>query len=214
MLRIVIADDHRIFRNGLKQIISKFEDMQVVGEAINGAEAIYPADAEKPDILLLDINMPILTGIEVLEEMARRKLNVKVLMITMHEDESHILKCIKAGASGYLSKDVEPAEIELAIRQVTKQGMYYNTAVNQALLNEVTRGHEEKSQLTSTELNSKEKQILQLMAEGLNNQDIAEKTYSSIRTIEGIRYGMMKKFGVNNGITLLIQAIKHKVVII
>lgn len=210
--RIVIADDHRIFRNGLKQIVSAFEGMQVVGEAVNGAEALYLADAEKPDIMLLDINMPILTGVEVLEEIAKRKLNIKVLMITMHEDENHVLKCIKAGANGYLSKDAEPAEIEIALRQVAKTGMYYNDAVNKALLNQVVKGQEEPILITSNELNDKEKSILQFMAEGMSNQDIASKTFSSVRTIENIRYGLMKKFGVNNGITLLIQAIKHKVV--
>ena len=212
-LRILIADDHRIFRKGLRNVISTFDNMEVVGEAINGAEALYLTDAEKPDILLLDINMPILNGIEVLEEMAKRNLSTKALMISMHEDSMHMLKCLKAGACGYLSKDAEPAEIEKAIRQIASNGMYYNDAINNALRNQLIQ-NDSTTILNSNELNDKEVTILQYMAEGLSNQDIASKTLSSVRTVENIRYGLMKKFGVNNGISLLIQAIKMKVVTI
>lgn len=210
-LRILIADDHRIFRKGLRAIVSTFTDVIVVGEATNGGEALYLTDAEKPDILLLDINMPILTGLEVLEELAKRNLRTKALMISMHEDECHTVKCLKAGACGYLSKDAEPAEIEKAIRQIASNGMYYNDAINSALLNQLVH-KESTAVVNSNELNAKELKILQYMAEGLSNHDIASKTFSSIRTVENIRFGLMKKFGVNNGISLLVQAIKQKVV--
>ena len=128
-LRILIADDHRIFRKGLRNIISTFHDMEVVGEAINGAEALYLTDAEKPDILLLDINMPILNGIEVLEEMAKRNLSTKALMISMHEDSMHMLKCLKAGACGYLSYAGD-MDVAIAIRTgiIKDQTLYVQAA--------------------------------------------------------------------------------------
>lgn len=214
-IRIVLADDHKMFRKGLTSILSCFENMDVIAEAENGAEALRLVEQQRPDVLLLDLNMPLLNGFEVLEELKKRSIQVKVIVISMHEDDEHIIQALTAGAHGYLCKNADPEEIENAINSISKGNVYFNERTNNAMLKQVigkTQPKQIEEPVAIEEFSDKEMKILQHLADGLSNAEIASSIYASVRTVENLRYSMMKKLGVSNGMGLLIYAIKNQLV--
>lgn len=210
--KILIADDHKMFRTGLAAIVREIDNVEIVAEADNGAEALRLAKKHLPDIMLLDINMPLLNGLEVLAEVEKLQLSIKTIIVSMHDDDEHIVQALSAGAQGYLCKTAEPEEVQKAINELVKGHVYFNERTNSAMLNSLMHKKKAATAVSQESLTEKEMKILQLLAEGMSNEEIATAIFASTRTIENIRYGLMKKVGVNNGLGLIVYAIKNQLV--
>ena len=212
-VKIMIADDHTMFRTGLATVLRGFEEMEVVAQAKDGPEALRLDQELKPDVILLDINMPMLDGFEVLDELKKRGSAAKAIMISMHEEDEYIVKALSAGANGYLCKTAEASEIRKAVNTVVKDNVYFNELTNNAMLKQVIDKNTKTGvKAIDDNFSEKELMILQLLADGLSNNDIAQKIFASARTVENTRYNMMKKIGVNNGMGLLVYAIKNQLI--
>jgi DNA-binding NarL/FixJ family response regulator len=210
-IRIILADDHILVREGFKSLLSKKKDFEVVGEAENGTALINLIENLNADVLLVDISMPQLNGIEAISQMKKINPNLKFIMLTMHEEAEYILKSIQAGANGYLLKNVEPDELENAIRTVAAGGKYFNSTISGIMIENLSRvGETEKEDLT--ELTSREKEILQYVADGLSTKLIADKLSISPRTVETHRVHIMKKLQVNNGAEMVKRGLEQKII--
>lgn len=209
----MIADDHKLFRRGMVAILNQCDDIELVGEAGDGDEAIKLAQIREPDVLLLDLNMPIKTGYEVLRELRAVNSKCKVVIVSMLSNSDSIVRAISDGASGYVTKEAEPEEILTAIRSVYKNNFYFNEQTNDAMLRSITNKRVgAPAEPSEVHFNEKELAIIQKMIDGRNNVEIASELFISQRTVENIRWQMMKKVGVNSVVGLIIYAIKHNMV--
>ena len=193
--RIVIADDHTILRDGLKVLLHTSTDCTVVGEAANGLEAIRCVEKTVPDILLIDISMPKMTGMDAIREIKKRCPWTKIIVLTVHDDEEFIAKCLDAGANGYILKDATQSELIDGIQVVLSGKPYLSPSVSQRVINSYLEGQKKILQ-TKTALQSlsqREREILKLIAEGNKNRDIADLLFISVRTVEKHRANLMKK---------------------
>jgi len=210
-IRIILADDHILVREGFKSLLSKKKDFEVVGEAENGTALLNLIENLSADVLLVDISMPQLNGIEAISQMKKINQNLKFIMLTMHEEAEYILKSIQAGANGYLLKNVEPDELENAIRTVAAGGKYFNSTISNIMIENLSKvsepGKEELSELTA-----REKEILQYVADGLSTKLIADKLSISARTVETHRVHIMKKLQVNNGAEMVKRGLEQKII--
>lgn len=212
-VKVVLADDHEIVRNGIKTLLESEGQIEVLGEASNGMEAIEKVIALKPEIVILDIRMPIMNGIEATAKLREVSPNTKVLILSMHDDEEYIIKSAESGASGYLLKDTNKQEFIKAITTIREGHKYFSGDISNILVNNylnIKEGKDSaKSQTSKGEdygVTKREKEILQLIYQGVTNKDIAEMLGKSVRTIETHRFNIMKKLGVNN-ITELLRKI-------
>ncbi|MBS1613811.1 MAG: response regulator transcription factor [Bacteroidetes bacterium] len=212
-IKVMIADDHKLFRRGMVAILNQCDDIELVGEAGDGDEAIKLAQIREPDVLLLDLNMPIKTGYEVLRELRAVNSKCKVVIVSMLSNSDSIVRAISDGASGYVTKEAEPEEILTAIRSVYKNNFYFNEQTNDAMLRSITNKRVgAPAEPSEVHFNEKELAIIQKMIDGRNNVEIASELFISQRTVENIRWQMMKKVGVNSVVGLIIYAIKHNMV--
>lgn len=212
-IKVMIADDHKLFRRGMVAILNQCDDIELVGEAGDGDEAIKLAQIREPDVLLLDLNMPIKTGYEVLRELRAVNSKCKVVIVSMLSNSDSIVRAISDGASGYVTKEAEPEEILTAIRSVYKNNFYFNEQTNDAMLRSLTNKRVgAPAEPSEVHFNEKELAIIQKMIDGRNNVEIASELFISQRTVENIRWQMMKKVGVNSVVGLIIYAIKHNMV--
>jgi DNA-binding NarL/FixJ family response regulator len=212
-IKVMIADDHKLFRRGMVAILNQCDDIELVGEAGDGDEAIKLAQIREPDVLLLDLNMPIKTGYEVMRELRAVNSKCKVVIVSMLSNSDSIVRAISDGASGYVTKEAEPEEILTAIRSVYKNNFYFNEQTNDAMLRSLTNKRVgAPAEPSEVHFNEKELAIIQKMIDGRNNVEIASELYISQRTVENIRWQMMKKVGVNSVVGLIIYAIKHNMV--
>jgi DNA-binding NarL/FixJ family response regulator len=207
-IRVVLADDHVVVRSGIKTLLEHEGSIQVIGEASDGQEALEVVKNLQPDLLIIDIRMPIMNGIEATKQLQQYSKSTKALILSMHDDEDYILQSIESGASGYLLKDTSKEEFLKAINTVYEGGKYFSGDVSKALVNSYLNIKDKKPQkptsITSQyDLTKREKEILALIADGLGNKDIAEKLGKSVRTIETHRFNIMKKLKVNNVVELL-----------
>ncbi len=218
MIRIVIADDHALLRQGLKMVLEREADLQVIGEAADGDEAIRLAKALRPDVLLLDINMPKMNGIEVAKRLSQAKQPTKIIALTIHEDESYVVELIQAGAAGYVLKGIEPSVLVRAIRAVVAGELFIQPGVAETLSQELRRpgakpeavlGREGKRRLTSREL-----EVLDLVSQGMSNLEIAERLFLSEKTVKNHLTNTFRKIGVTDRTQAVLYAIKHKLVIL
>jgi DNA-binding NarL/FixJ family response regulator len=208
--RIILADDHSLVRDGIRALLEEEEDLIVVAEASNGKEAIQMVNEKKPDLLIIDIRMPEMNGIDAVTELNKQGTNVKAIILSMHDSEEYILKSVSAGASGYLLKDTGKTEFIKAIRTVQQGGKYFSGDISNVLVNNLLNGGKapaEKPKNTKVndnpfELTSKELQILELILSGLTNKQISEKLENSKRTVETHRFNLMRKMDVKNLIDL------------
>ncbi len=196
-ISIVIADDHEIFRNGVLFLIEKERDMHVVGMAENGAEAIEVCLAHEPDILLLDISMPQMTGLEAAKVLSTKNLKTKVILLSLYDRDEYIKESLKVGVHGYLLKD-SPNEVFLkAIRRTFDGDYFYSSDLTNVIVNEYkNRIANDNIVQTKTRLSSREIEILSLIKNGKSNKDLAEIYNISTRTIEAHRLNIMRKLGV------------------
>lgn len=201
-IRVVLIDDHVFVRDGIKSLLENESHIQVVGEAIEGLEALKVVEELKPDLLILDIRMPNLTGIEVVEKLRAQGNMVKIVMLSMHESEEYVLKSIKAGADGYLLKGSSKEEFLKAVNTVANGGKYFSGDISSILIGQLSNPialTETKQPLENdTVITKREKEILKLLLSGKGNKEIAEALDISKRTAEVHRFNLMKKLKVKN----------------
>lgn len=211
MINIAIADDQKLFRKGMGALIGSFENMQLVFEAGNGKEliALCREAQPKPDVVLLDLSMPEMNGLEALKVLKVEFPTIRAIILTIHEVENFILATIQAGANGYLAKNAEPEEVEVAIREVFKNDFYFTVP----MLEIMRKGLTKKTQpalLDHERLTNREKEVLQLICKQFSSQEIAEKLFLSHRTVEGHRNNLLAKTGSRNTAGLVLFALKHQ----
>ena len=207
--RIVLADDHILFRQGMKRIIDEMPDMQVVGEANDGQEAIELVKKLLPDLAILDVSMPKISGIEVCHEIKIACPMVKILILTMHKNSEYLYHAISAGAQGYLLKEDSDEELFAAIGTIREGAMYVTKALAGVVSKDISaffRGGERK---LSNSLTARERGVLKFISEGKSNSEVAEILRISIRTVETHRANIMNKRGLRNTAELVRYAIEH-----
>jgi two-component system, NarL family, response regulator DegU len=215
-INIVLADDHVLVRKGIRAMLESDTDIHVIGEADNGIEALEVARRLHPDILVLDIRMPEMNGLEAAAKLDAYAPETKAVILSMHDSEEYVLQALDAGAYGYLLKDTDKAEFVKALRQVHSGAKYFSGAVSNVLANRIldSKPFTSKSTVEQDEyhLTKREKEILRMVIDGKQNKDIADASGKSIRTIETHRFNIMKKLGVNNAIDMVNKAIKENLV--
>jgi DNA-binding NarL/FixJ family response regulator len=203
-IKVMLADDHALIREGFRSLLGKNKLFEIVGEAENGSELIEKIGNGNPDVVLIDINMPRLSGLDAMEQIARTRPEIKFIILTMHEEREYIMRGVTAGAEGYLFKNVEKAELEKAIKTVYEGGKYFSPAIASILAEHVT-----KPALAHTaEITPREKEVLELVAGGFSTKQIADKLGISIRTVESHRINMLKKMEVSNTAELIRKSIQ------
>ena len=195
-LRVLIVDDHSIVRAGLRSMLESQPDMEVVGEAGEGEEGIRKAVQLRPDLVLMDITMPGISGIEATRRIKDELPDVHVLILTIHDDEEFFFPVMRAGASGYILKEAEPQELLYAIRSVSRGGVFLSPAVAKVVLEGFVTATERPEDERYNSLTRREKQVLRLAATGQTNREIAESLFLSARTVEKHRQTMMHKMGL------------------
>lgn len=215
-IRVVLADDHVFVRDGIKSLLENEANIEVVGEAIDGADALEVVSETQPDLLIVDIRMPNLTGIEVVEKLRSEKNTVKIIMLSMHESEEYVLKSIKAGADGYLLKGSSKEEFLKALHTVSGGGKYFSGDISSILISQLTNGNSslEPKQTLGEEMmiTKREKEILTLLLSGKGNKEIAEALDISKRTAEVHRFNLMKKLKVKNLMELSNKAAEYSLI--
>jgi two-component system nitrate/nitrite response regulator NarL len=202
-IRVVLADDHVFVRDGIKSLLENEANIVVVGEATDGLEALKVVETEQPDLLILDIRMPNLTGIEVVEKLRSQNNLVKIVMLSMHESEEYVLKSIRAGADGYLLKGSSKEEFLKAVHTVANGGKYFSGDISSILISQLSNpaaSFIETKQVRDDDMmiTKREKEILKLLLSGKGNKEIAEALDISKRTAEVHRFNLMKKLKVKN----------------
>lgn len=207
-IRILLADDHGILRAGLRNLLNAEPDFEVVGEAADGIQALEMAEQTDPDLILVDINMPNMGGIEMLQQLRAKQNATKVLMLTVHEDDGLLKKAIRAGASGYLVKRAAESDLINAIRTVMQGDMYVHPSMTRALLKDLVPAPLSNPAGDNT-LTHREIEILRMVARGYTNNQIAQKLSISARTVEGHRANLMGKLGLHSRVELVEYAEQH-----
>jgi DNA-binding NarL/FixJ family response regulator len=208
--RVLIAEDHAILRDGLRALLTASADLEVVGEADNGREAISQIGTLKPDLVLMDLTMPGTNGIDAIREVKRRYPAVKVLTLTVHKTEEYIRAALQAGTSGYVLKEATHAELLIAIRSVMAGKTYLSPGVSERVISGYLGGGPENEAATSSEsLTQREREVLKLVAEGMQNKQIASYLSISIKTVEKHRANLMKKLNLHNASALTSYAIEN-----
>jgi DNA-binding NarL/FixJ family response regulator len=206
-MRVLIADDHGIVRSGLRLLLERQPDIEVIAEAADGAEAREIAVRERPDLAILDVRMPKLTGLQVTRELKKQAPEVSVLILSMHDDERYLFEALKAGASGYVLKTQADADLVEAIRAVERGEPFLTPAAQQALIKDVLeRGRETESE---EELTPREEEIVKLVAEAHTTRQIAEILHLSEKTVENHRGNAMRKLGMRDRVELVRYAIRR-----
>jgi len=212
-IKIAIADDYKIFRDGLIVGLSADENLEVMLEADNGEDLLKALESSKPDVILMDLKMPIMDGMEATKEVRKRYPDIKILVVTMYEDDKFIIHMMENGANGYLLKNTEPDEIRKSIYSVHENGYYFNDVVNKALLKKlVLKNNLKPSFNQNVELTEREMEVLKLICEEKTAAEIAKEIFLSPRSVEGIRQRLIEKVGVRNTAGLVMFAVKNNIV--
>jgi len=207
-IKVVLADDHVVVRNGIKMLLESAGEISVIGEASNGQEALEVVKQLQPDVLIIDIRMPIMNGLEATSKLGSYSDKTKALILSMHNDEEYVLQAMDSGAAGYLLKDTSKEEFIKAIYSVKQGGKYFSGDISNILVNSYLNVKSNKQGKSSDnikqyDLTKREKEILKLIIDGINNKDIADQLGKSVRTIETHRFNIMKKLNVNNVVELI-----------
>jgi two-component system, NarL family, response regulator DegU len=214
-ISIVLADDHILVRKGIKAMLESEEALSVIGEAGNGREALEVAKELHPDILVLDIRMPEMTGIEAAAKLSEFSPTTKALILSMHDSEEYVLQSLDAGAYGYLLKDTDKSEFVKALKQIYAGNKYFSGAVSNVLANRLLGAKSPEKNTRPDDqyhLTKREREILRMVINGTPNKEIADSLDKSVRTIETHRFNIMKKMGVNNAVDMVNKAVKENLV--
>jgi len=209
MIRVVVADDHTIVREGLKQLLTAAGDLAVVGEAQNGREVLERVRAIESDVLLLDMSMPGKSGIELIKQVRAEKPKLRILVLSMHEEEQYAVRAIKAGASGYLTKESASAQLVSAIRKVAGGGAFLTDSVAQQL---ALGAMPQTEGLPHSALSDREFQVFRELVSGKAVSDIAEQLNLSVKTVSTHKARIMQKMNMSNPAELIRYAIHHRLV--
>jgi DNA-binding NarL/FixJ family response regulator len=203
-IRVLLADDHKLVRAGFRAMLDSLGGMEIVGETGDGREALELIRTQHPDVALLDITMPGLTGIEVAMRVVHEAPDVRVIILSMHTSEDYIARAVRAGVSGYLLKNADPVELELALRAAMNQEMYFSPSVSKQLVQAYTRrlGRDEDP------LTARQREVLQLIAEGKPTKEIAQILDLSVKTVETHRKELMERLGIHDVPGLVRYAIR------
>lgn len=212
-IRLGIADDHKIFRNGLKATMEDYPGFELVVEASNGKQLIAQLGDVTPDVILMDIKMPEMDGIQATAAVKQRYPGIKVLALSMFNEDKYIVDMMKAGASGYLLKNAEPEEIIDAITTVYQKDYYFNEHLSVTLIKQLAGSSQSGGNaLSLADFNEREIEILRLVCQEYSNQEIAEKVFLSVRTVEGYRARLFEKTRSKNLVGLVIFAVKTGII--
>jgi len=210
-IRILLCDDHLLIRASLKSLIGEFPSIQVVGEAGDGREALEHAGKLQPHVVLMDIAMPGLNGLEATRRLVKDHPQVRVVMLSMHADESHVLQALRAGASGYVLKGSAPRELEMAIEAVARGEIFLSPAISKHVI-DVYLNRAEGQTNSLDLLTPRQREILQLIAEGKSSKQIAQLLDASVKTIESHRASLMERLDIHDVAGLVRYAIRHGLV--
>jgi two-component system, NarL family, response regulator NreC len=212
-VRIVLGDDHTLVRHGLRKILEEQKDWTVVAEASDGREAVRQALSLQPDVVVLDIGMPLLNGIEATRQIARRFTSINILILSMHAEEAYITQAMKAGARGYLLKDSADTDLIRAVVAVAAGKSFFSPAVAKVMLDDYVRHLAEKGIVDRFEsLSEREREIFQLIAEAHSNKEIADLLSVSTATVETHRAHILQKLDVHNTAELVLYAVRRGVI--
>jgi DNA-binding NarL/FixJ family response regulator len=208
-IRVLLADDHNLIRAGLRLVVAQQADFLVAGEAEDGRQAVAMTEQLKPDVVVMDIGMPQLNGIEACLQIRQAHPEIEVVMLSMHSDEAYVLRALKAGARAYLLKDSAEADLARAIRAAAEGKSFFSPEVGKVLLTDYVRKLERTGAEDSYELLSpREREILQLVAEGKSSKDIANMLHLSVYTVETHRAKIMQKLNVKSIPELILYAVR------
>ncbi|MDK2798450.1 MAG: hypothetical protein PWP27_30 [Clostridiales bacterium] len=210
-IRVLIADDHSMVRQGLKQIVELEEDMEVVAQAANGDEAVNLAMEIQPDVILMDINMPGMNGIQAISQLKEKRCPSKIIVLTIHSDREYLIKTVQLGAAGYVLKDADSDVLIQAIKNVYRGESYIQPTMTTELIKEFSKSSEEHQVKGQSLLTQREIEVLELIAEGMLNKEIAAKLYISEKTVKNHVSNIFKKLNVSDRTQAAIYAFKHNI---
>ncbi len=208
--KVMIVEDHTIFREGMKRVISEMEDLELVGEAENGSVFLQLLKKVEPDIVLMDIQMPVMDGIEATEKALKIYPSLKILVLSMFGEEEYVYSMVDRGVSGFILKTSGLMDFDRAIKKILDGQQYYSEEIMGILVKKF-RSYDSPDKLV---LSEKEKDVLRLLCKGLSNTEIADKLFLSVRTVEGYRNKLLQKTSSSNVLNLVIFAVKNKLVIL
>ncbi len=215
-IKLALVDDHNLFRRGIASILGQVPDFELVLEASNGQEFIDKIPRRMPDVVLLDLQMPVLDGTATVDHLREHYPLIKIIILTMHDEDRMVVHLLEKGVSGYLLKDSDPDEVERAIRKVMDDGVYLNEFVSRAMLRKMTNKTTavKQSVLYNSKvlLSEREKEVLKLICEGMSTLEISDKIFLSPRTVEGHRLRILEKTGTKNTAGMVAYAFKNALV--
>ncbi len=212
-IKILLADDHVVMRRGIRALLERRPDFQVVAEAADGREAVQMAEAYSPHVVVADIAMPNLNGIEAARQIAQKSPQIAIVILSMHSDESYVLRALKAGARGYLLKDAPESDLIAAILAVHQGKAFFSPAISKMLVEDYMRQLQQRGSDDSYELlTTREREVLQLLAEGKSNKDVATMLNVSLYTVETHRSNILQKLNLHGTPELILYAIRKGVI--
>jgi DNA-binding NarL/FixJ family response regulator len=210
-VRVVLADDHKLVRAGFSAMLTNLGNVEIVAETGDGREALDLILKHKPDVAFIDITMPSLTGLEVAKRVTSEVKGVHVIIVSMHTTEDYIARAIRAGVSGYVLKNADPIELELAIRAAVRGEVYLSPAVSKSLIEDYSR-RLDQDKIVEDQLTARQREVLQLIAEGENTKGIARKLNLSIKTVETHRKQLMDRLQIHDVAGLVRYAIRERII--
>jgi two-component system response regulator NreC len=212
-IHILLADDHSVIRTGLRLVLERQQDFEVIGEASDGREAVALTEQHRPEVVVMDVTMPNLNGIEAARQISGAMPQIGIVMLSMHSDEAYVLRALKAGARGYLLKESAESDLIAAIRAVNAGKAFFSPAVSRMLVEDYVRQLQDREIEDSYELlTTREREILQLIAEGRSNKEIANILNLSLYTIETHRGNLMEKLNLHTVPELILYAVRKGVI--
>lgn len=213
----MLVDDHSIVRDGIRLLLEQAEGLEIIDEANDGEEALEKLKTHQPDVILMDISLPGMSGIQTTQVVTRLYKNVRVLMLSMHNNEDYILRSVEAGAYGYILKDSSSDEMIKAIRMIAAGEKYYSSPVASIILSgymqQLKKGSKQGGrEVQPSRLSNKEKEILQFLVDGMSSREIAERLQLSVRTVDNHRANMMRRLQVRNAAELVRIAVEEKLI--
>jgi len=212
-IRVLLADDHAVIRAGIRLLLERHPELRVVGEASDGRETLAAVEQHRPDVVVMDLTMPNLNGIEATREILAAHPNVSIVVLSMHSDEAYVLRALKAGARGYVLKDSTETDLITAVKAVSNGKSFFSPAVSRLLVEDYTRHLQGRNLEDSYELlTMREREVLQLVAEGKSNKEVANLLNLSVYTVETHRKNIMEKLNVHGVPELILYAVRKGVI--